>query len=625
MNYQELFGINHKVAENLNTYLENSFSEFAILLKGDWGCGKTFFIKSFMENFSKENQIERTVNNKQKRVTPTFCYISLFGLKELSEVDSAILAEAMPIFHSGASKKFGRLGSRVLDLFGKLIPMGDDIKEYGEKITTFFVEQFNKLPDNLVLVLDDIERSSIEITDVLGYCNNLLTTNKAKIILLADESKFSDHDKDYKNFKEKIIGKTLIIESDPKHVFETTVEKFKIKELQEVINNYKDELLLCYQIENYKNLRVLQYFLYEAEIFLSLFNEKEKKNNNTIILSLLKALFYITFMKHVDNITFKDIQMVSSFQIRKGMGLPEKDDNTTSLPNKASHYSNLLFGASTNWDKYYWDENIYDIIINDYILEHEDIQKNEEINFNQWNCTHSELLEKDKIINEKLSQKKYTKVNDILKIARTKFFLVQEKIIDINYSDIAENIISYIKKTDFEKEEKNNKDGSKYDFEKEAKFRAYYDNENFKKILNALVDKVNQQNNNNSKELIKQFLEKLNDYDTLSKSIGTYINQKSPFYIYDIPPKEFLNAFIPCSKKSDIIYKLDLIWTRYAHQEDNCKICDWWKELYKNFNEHKVDNDNNWDYSLTEKLLKEINLITHKNPFVVQDDSTLEN
>jgi tRNA A37 threonylcarbamoyladenosine biosynthesis protein TsaE len=49
---------NQHIEDYLKYYLSSKFNpEFAILLQGEWGCGKTWFIKEFMKKHSEGKNI----------------------------------------------------------------------------------------------------------------------------------------------------------------------------------------------------------------------------------------------------------------------------------------------------------------------------------------------------------------------------------------------------------------------------------------------------------------------------------------------------------------------------------------------------------------------------------------
>ena len=41
--------MNRHIEKYLDHYLEITTPDYAVMLKGEWGCGKTYFIKKYIE------------------------------------------------------------------------------------------------------------------------------------------------------------------------------------------------------------------------------------------------------------------------------------------------------------------------------------------------------------------------------------------------------------------------------------------------------------------------------------------------------------------------------------------------------------------------------------------------
>ena len=73
-------------------YIESDFNpQFAILLKGEWGCGKTYFINKLISRYSSKGQkIQRN----------EIIYLSLFGISNISEIDERLYQKMHPFLSS---------------------------------------------------------------------------------------------------------------------------------------------------------------------------------------------------------------------------------------------------------------------------------------------------------------------------------------------------------------------------------------------------------------------------------------------------------------------------------------------------------------------------------------------
>lgn len=154
----------------LDIYLEDNTYSYAILIDGVWGCGKTFFIKKY---------INESVVAKNKKCI----YISLYGLESINDLNKQIKLQY--IFGEEYKKKYEitKIGTSIaLDL---LESKGIDRKYVDQALNLI---KKNSLEGNdLVLILDDLERSTIPVVETLGYVNGLVEHQKYKVIILANE------------------------------------------------------------------------------------------------------------------------------------------------------------------------------------------------------------------------------------------------------------------------------------------------------------------------------------------------------------------------------------------------------------------------------------------------------
>ena len=92
--------MNQHIEDYLKAFIKMEKPQYAIMLKGDWGSGKTHFIKNFIENDK---------NNK-------YVYVSLFGLKSTEAIDEAIFDELHPMLSSAPVKVLNTVFKSALKL-----------------------------------------------------------------------------------------------------------------------------------------------------------------------------------------------------------------------------------------------------------------------------------------------------------------------------------------------------------------------------------------------------------------------------------------------------------------------------------------------------------------------------
>ena len=97
---------NANVLNGLSNYMCDVDPQYAVLIKGAWGSGKTFFIKHWLDSVSK--QVDESA------IQPF--YISLFGISSIPALIEKINQTISPIFYN--LKKYG---TEILKIAGKAV------------------------------------------------------------------------------------------------------------------------------------------------------------------------------------------------------------------------------------------------------------------------------------------------------------------------------------------------------------------------------------------------------------------------------------------------------------------------------------------------------------------------
>ncbi|MBF0675514.1 P-loop NTPase fold protein [Pseudomonas sp.] len=238
--------LKNEASQFLNYYLdENIDTEYAVMLDGPWGAGKTHFIKKYL----RDRAIRLAITDK-----PSYLYASLYGINSTSEITDQFFTQAHPILNSKASRIFGIIASKALNGL-----VGTEVNSAGEN-NSVIQDMVMKL-DGKVLVFDDLERSSMSISDVMGFINTYVEHEGLKVIMLANETDIpKDQLATYNRQKEKLVGKTIQVQSDPIEVIEKLIERMRLDSVKQTITREKSALLstfLASKKTNYRNLRVI--------------------------------------------------------------------------------------------------------------------------------------------------------------------------------------------------------------------------------------------------------------------------------------------------------------------------------------------------------------------------------
>lgn len=264
---------NQNIENYLDSYIVKKDTQYATLLTGKWGCGKTHFIKEYMKKY-------------QDRLI----YVSLFGLKNIDDVNDAIFGAMYPKLTSDTTK----IATGLLKSVAK-IGLQFDLDELNLK--NKLMDFLTKNKDKHIFVFDDLERSFISYDEILGFISDLTENNSIKVILVANTNEIQDNNKEtFNKFKEKVISRTFVVQNNDEGFWKFYYEKyFNLKEfsneIQEIFQKYANNnfRLLMQSSDDYIdflenlansiflknkdfNKTLLKHFMYYSILY--------KKNNN---------------------------------------------------------------------------------------------------------------------------------------------------------------------------------------------------------------------------------------------------------------------------------------------------------------------------------------------------------
>ncbi|HAU6789246.1 TPA: hypothetical protein JEL93_002096 [Salmonella enterica subsp. enterica serovar Taiping] len=283
--------LNNHIIDNLNYYLNTSTPEYAFMITGGWGAGKTHFIESFIKEYNK-NAIDNQSGNK-------IIKISLFGFKTTSSIDEMIFQSLHPLLGHRYTKLAGNILKGALKLGCKIDINGDsrpdvDINASLDKIKFSEIFSTNTDTGEIIIALDDLERTDIPLKEILGYVNYLVEISKVKVILIANEKILHEKDKSsedktkdvYSKFKEKVIGKTFQI----KHNIDNVLDSFLDESECEPLKRHRDVIKNIYIRSDDSNLRKIKQSILDFGYIANYIDEEQLKNDEYS--SLLIRVFF---------------------------------------------------------------------------------------------------------------------------------------------------------------------------------------------------------------------------------------------------------------------------------------------------------------------------------------------
>ncbi|WP_432471313.1 P-loop NTPase fold protein [Amphritea sp. HPY] len=339
-----------------------SDSRFAVLINGKWGTGKTYLLTK---------QLFPIAEKKQKK----FFRVSAFGVTDSKSLQAKIAA--------------GVLGNKTLDI-ASLVPSlaGTTSKFFGgvpgvDKVASALgsvVERrlIETLGSNTVIAIDDIERTSMEIPEMLGVLNDLVEQQGCKLILLADEARLLDKNSEsdnkddllYKEAKEKVIGYTWTFEWDTFDMAKLLAENAG-ERLKPVVQEHLNDVIQLIDTTKCHNLRIWIDGLTRLEGFFEKVESYCDKDSELQRNFLLEGLFTIYWHKH------PELMMIPSYDRKNtlvGMRMKLGSSSERDKPENASknelvnkiesvdailgttQYSSLIYFVEQG----YWDQEKFE-------------------------------------------------------------------------------------------------------------------------------------------------------------------------------------------------------------------------------------------------------------------------
>lgn len=195
---KESFLSSGEIIKSFLRYLDNTTYSYAYMLDGSWGSGKTFFVKEKLIPAIYQHEKEKqamTSKYEEKRVL----YVSLYGIKDTEEISRLLYLELHRITAADFTKDKNleiseNKKAKITSWIGTGVKIasdvvkdikGIDIESIIDKISAGFSLK------NCIFIFDDLERTSCNINDILGYINNFIEHDEIKVLLIANEEEIN--------------------------------------------------------------------------------------------------------------------------------------------------------------------------------------------------------------------------------------------------------------------------------------------------------------------------------------------------------------------------------------------------------------------------------------------------
>lgn len=278
----------------IKNYLENDKTQSAIMLTAPWGTGKSYYIRNDLSRFLEENKL-------------SYAIVSAYGLSSIADINKELFLEI----------KFQKTKKQCkwLATFGKTIATGAVgigktlLKNIAHIDIDFDLSEpnYKKLYDlvNLkdkLIIFEDIERSSVDIIEFLGYVNSLVEQDGVKVLLVVNEQEFlktSDSDSqlsnqrdknkepsytprsiEYLRKKEKTISDTIIFEIDKKEALRSIIKLFFADNLSETLITEENivDIINVMSVVKSDNLRAVMFACQKTSDIIKVFDGELDQN-----------------------------------------------------------------------------------------------------------------------------------------------------------------------------------------------------------------------------------------------------------------------------------------------------------------------------------------------------------
>ena len=279
----------------VNEYLTDPLINGAIFINGEWGSGKTHFLKEYLFPFIRKQGSTKELKLKEDGRTKNFrpIYISLNGLTDTKTIISQILSELFMMTHIGRRTNINKYGKPILAAVQKINLFGS--KDVIETLKAGIDPLDLLIPvlKKTVLCFDDLERISDKVSfqEVLGFINiKFVEHNHIKTLIIGDERHIEYHDK-RTDIKEKIFWRELVFELGAEDIYSILKERFKEKEFSEFITNEREIIISVLSNLKINNLRTI---IFSFDILGKIFSIIEKKKLKMIRIELMGFIMIIS-------------------------------------------------------------------------------------------------------------------------------------------------------------------------------------------------------------------------------------------------------------------------------------------------------------------------------------------
>ena len=320
------------LVESILDYIRADYTDYAIMINGEWGSGKTYFWNNKVRNKIESMQL----NGKRYKTI----YMSLYGISNLEEISKKIFIETTQLMDKNLKKymyaneqkiipEYAKTGLDMANFFG--VTQNGDKLDYSDFFAT----------DDKVLCFDDLERANVDVIDILGYINNFVEHDHIKTIIICNEKELStklkssnlemktfiatylldkegdltkkadkpmveriqdtieyvfDKANDYERIKEKLIGETFEYVPEFNYIINGILMRYeKYPELIRFLRENTNLIISTFNKSGTRNLRILKHALNDFKKIFDMVNKAYPNTNHRVMQTMLIFTIAVSF------------------------------------------------------------------------------------------------------------------------------------------------------------------------------------------------------------------------------------------------------------------------------------------------------------------------------------------
>ena len=255
---------NNDMIRMLRLYFESSNTDYALMINGEWGSGKTYYV-------------HHSINCLLRQCNKKLLYVSLNGIRSFDEVAAQIVFSTRWPYMGKIAHSF------ILPFAAKWLPektisfICSQLKSVAEKKSRSpkFHGEYDLTPSDYVIFVDDIERATNKeddkggplLMDILGRIFDEFISKGYHVVFIGTEVEMDGESRFFKE-KEKYIRHTIDFVPDIPMVIDSIVASYYgiARRHAQLAADFITRFAVTYNVKNIRTIkRILEGFILLAE------------------------------------------------------------------------------------------------------------------------------------------------------------------------------------------------------------------------------------------------------------------------------------------------------------------------------------------------------------------------